>query len=77
MAVINVADFIYYISGLTNVGIIEEQISQNESVLYMIDSGGTSEDGKKILNEITEYFNKKNEKIFNISIDVTKHAKSE
>ena len=63
MAVINVADFIYYVSGLTNVGIIEEQISQKESLLYMIDSGGTSEDGKRILNEITEYFAKKNIKI--------------
>lgn len=59
MAVINISDCIYYISGPTNIGIIEEQLSDTKSNLYMIDSGCNTEDGKRIFTEITEYFSKK------------------
>ena len=59
MAVINISDCIYYISGPTNIGIIEEQLSDTKSNLYMIDSGCNTEDGKRIFTEITEYFSQK------------------
>ena len=59
MAVINISDCIYYISGPTNIGIIEERLSDTQSNLYMIDSGCNTEDGKRIFNEITEYFSNK------------------
>ena len=59
MAIINISDCIYYISGPTNIGIIEEQLSDTKSNLYMIDSGCNTEDGKRIFTEITEYFSKK------------------
>lgn len=59
MAVINISDCIYYISGPTNIGIIEERLSDTKSNLYMIDSGCNTEDGKRIFTEITEYFSKK------------------
>ena len=59
MAVINISDCIYYISGPTNIGIIEERISDTKSNLYMIDSGCNTEDGKRIFTEITEYFSQK------------------
>lgn len=59
MAVINISDCIYYISGPTNIGIIEEQVSDTKSNLYMIDSGCNTEDGKRIFTEITEYFSQK------------------
>ena len=59
MAVINISDYIYYISGPTNIGIIEEQLSDTKSNLYMIDSGCNTEDGKRIFTEITEYFSQK------------------
>lgn len=59
MAVINISDCIYYIFGPTNIGIIEEQLSDTKSNLYMIDSGCNTEDGKRIFTEITEYFSKK------------------
>ena len=59
MAVINISDCIYYISGPTNIGIIEEQLSDTKSNLYMIDSGCNTEDGKRIFIEITEYFSQK------------------
>lgn len=59
MAVINISDCIYYISGPTNIGIIEEQLSETKSNLYMIDSGCNTEDGKRIFTEITEYFSQK------------------
>ena len=59
MAVINISDYIYYISGPTNIGIIEEQLSDTKSNLYMIDSGCNTEDGKRIFIEITEYFSQK------------------
>ena len=59
MAVINISDCIYYISGPTNIGIIEERLSETKSNLYMIDSGCNTEDGKRIFTEITEYFSKK------------------
>lgn len=59
MAVINISDCIYYISGPTNIGIIEEQLSDTKSNLYMIDSGCNTEDGKRIFTEITEYFAQK------------------
>ena len=59
MAVINISDCIYYISGPTNIGIIEERLSDTKSNLYMIDSGCNTEDGKRIFTEITEYFSQK------------------
>lgn len=59
MAIINISDCIYYISGPTNIGIIEEQLSDTKSNLYMIDSGCNTEDGKRIFTEITEYFSQK------------------
>ena len=59
MAVINISDCIYYISGPTNIGVIEERLSDTKSNLYMIDSGCNTEDGKRIFTEITEYFSKK------------------
>ena len=59
MAVINISDCIYYISGPTNIGIIEERLSDTQSNLYMIDSGCNTEDGKRIFSEITEYFSNK------------------
>ena len=59
MEVINISDCIYYISGPTNIGIIEEQLSDTKSNLYMIDSGCNTEDGKRIFTEITEYFSQK------------------
>ena len=59
MSVINISDCIYYISGPTNIGIIEERLSDTKSNLYMIDSGCNTEDGKRIFTEITEYFSQK------------------
>lgn len=59
MAVINISDCIYYISGPTNIGIIEERLSDTKSNLYMIDSGCNTDDGKRIFTEITEYFSQK------------------
>lgn len=59
MAVINISDCIYYISGPTNIGVIEERLSDTKSNLYMIDSGCNTEDGKRIFTEITEYFSQK------------------